>query len=174
MPNRNRSRGFTLIEALIVVVIIGVVSALAAPAFTRLLERNRLKGAAESVFSELMRAKSEAVKRNRRITVSFVPAADDSWCFGLIEGSAACDCTTLNSCQLDGVERVTRGIQFEGVGLPSTTFTGDDVTFEPQQGRANAGTVGVLNDGITAQVRVSVLGRVRVCSDDNVPGYQSC
>lgn len=68
------SAGFTLIEAMIVVAIIGVVSMLAGPSFTRLLKRTRLASAARSLYSGMLEAQALARQRgtNHCITLDRV------------------------------------------------------------------------------------------------------
>lgn len=61
----NDNHGFTLIEILIVLVIVGVLATLAAPSFSELVISNRLTGQANSLHSALAVARSEAIKRSR-------------------------------------------------------------------------------------------------------------
>lgn len=63
------SSGFTVIEVLVVVVILGVLAALAAPSFRPIIEKWRVQQAVESMRSTLYYARSEAIKRGGRITV---------------------------------------------------------------------------------------------------------
>lgn len=65
----RREGGFTLTELMIVVVIVAVLISIAAPGFRSLLERNRLQSAASSLFTSLMLARSEALKRNQPVVV---------------------------------------------------------------------------------------------------------
>ena len=46
---RRNSQGFTLIETLIIVVIIGILSAIAAPSFLGMLNRNKVNNALTQV-----------------------------------------------------------------------------------------------------------------------------
>ena len=51
--DRNTQKGFTLIELLIVVVILGILVAIAAPSMFSILEGRKLKGAAENLQVDL-------------------------------------------------------------------------------------------------------------------------
>lgn len=64
-----RQRGFTIIESMIVIAIVGIVAAIAAPSFRNILATTRVKTAAADIHLSLTRARSEAIKRNANITV---------------------------------------------------------------------------------------------------------
>jgi len=66
---RHSVRGFTAIELLVTVVILGVLAALAGPSFTPLIERWRVRQAAEELQSTLYYARSEALKRGGRVAI---------------------------------------------------------------------------------------------------------
>lgn len=65
-----RSRGFTLVEMMVVVLILGVLAAIAAPNMTVMIRNQRLKNAAFDIYSALNLARSEALKRNRTVTLT--------------------------------------------------------------------------------------------------------
>ena len=66
---RRQARGFTLLEVMVVVAIIAVLAAIAAPSFTPLIERWRVRDAAEGLQSTLYFARSEGIKRGGNVIV---------------------------------------------------------------------------------------------------------
>ena len=66
---RRQARGFTLLEVMVVVAIIAVLAAIAAPSFTPLIERWRVRNAAEGLQSTLYFARSEGIKRGGNVIV---------------------------------------------------------------------------------------------------------
>ena len=73
-------RGFTLIEVLVVIAIMGVLAAIAGPSFTPTIERWRVKQAAEAITSTIYYARSEAIKRDGGISIK--AKTDANWASG--------------------------------------------------------------------------------------------
>jgi type IV fimbrial biogenesis protein FimT len=65
-----RAAGFTTTEMLVVVVIIAILTAIAAPYMGDMIRRQRIKTASFDVFSSLAFARSEAIKRNTTVTIT--------------------------------------------------------------------------------------------------------
>lgn len=70
--------GFSLVELLVVVAILGLVAAASAPSLARMGRRNRLRAAAGEIQSTLLAARMRAVKRNQPASVYIVPAVAGS------------------------------------------------------------------------------------------------
>lgn len=62
--------GFTAIELMVVIAIVAVLAALAAPSFNSLIERWQVRQAAEDLRSTIYFARSEAIKRGGNVSLS--------------------------------------------------------------------------------------------------------
>jgi prepilin-type N-terminal cleavage/methylation domain-containing protein len=71
----HKSRGFTLIEMIVIVVVIGVLAAIAAPNLSQWLRQKEVDEALGQIDLVLQETQSEAVKRNQscRLTLSRDP-----------------------------------------------------------------------------------------------------
>lgn len=65
----RRDRGVTLLEALVVLALLGILVGLAAPALSDLRARHQLQGQAEGLLESLVLARSEALRRQQRVTL---------------------------------------------------------------------------------------------------------
>jgi type IV fimbrial biogenesis protein FimT len=68
-------RGFTVTEIMIVLVIMGILMAIAIPNFSQWAANYRLKAAARDVYTNFQKARIEAIKTNSNVVVSFTVAA---------------------------------------------------------------------------------------------------
>jgi type IV fimbrial biogenesis protein FimT len=63
-------RGFTLIEIMIVVAIVGIASAMAAPNFTAMYAQHELNQATSGLYNRLLFARSAAISRNAMVVAT--------------------------------------------------------------------------------------------------------
>lgn len=74
---RRQAHGFTLIELLTVIAVLAILTAVAAPSFTPMIQRWNVKAAAESMVSTLYLARTEAIKRGGGVTIKKNPNNTD-------------------------------------------------------------------------------------------------
>ncbi|MEG4407148.1 GspH/FimT family pseudopilin [Microcoleus sp. MON2_D5] len=79
--NKSASRkgdgGFTLLEVLVIALIIGILSSIAAPSWLAFINRQRVRTVNDRVFQSLRLAQSEAKRTKRDVTVTFsAPSVD--------------------------------------------------------------------------------------------------
>lgn len=67
---RSRSAGFSLLELMLVIAILGVMASLALPGFGYLSANTKVKSASTELYLAMIRARSEAVKRNRGVSIT--------------------------------------------------------------------------------------------------------
>jgi len=67
---RRSPQGFTLIEVLVVIVMIGVLMALAAPSFVTFTSSQKVKTASFDLYAAMAFARSEAIKRRQNVTIT--------------------------------------------------------------------------------------------------------
>jgi type IV fimbrial biogenesis protein FimT len=76
MRPRPRQRGFSLVELLIVVAVLGLVLMLGLPNISAWLQNTQIRNSAEGTISGLQLARAEALRRNRVVRFSLVDSLD--------------------------------------------------------------------------------------------------
>jgi len=169
--NKKQSLGFTLTELMITVAIIGILASIAVPSFQDMIERNRLKEAVEGLKSDLMFARTEAIKQSQDITVSRSTGNAGAWCYGL-NGGGSCDCNTANACSL----KVVSGGSYSNQINMSAAVTNNS-TFSFRRGTIGANGVTFSTGNYSLRVLFNNVGRVRVCvpaGATSIGGYDAC
>lgn len=77
--NQSAQRGFSLVELLVGVVILGILASIAMPSFQTWLLNSQIRNAAESISNGLQRARAEAVGRNLNVEFVLTSLPDSSW-----------------------------------------------------------------------------------------------
>ncbi|MDB5968800.1 MAG: type secretory pathway, pseudopilin PulG [Hydrocarboniphaga sp.] len=182
--------GYTLLEALTVVAVLGVLLAASLPSFHDAGLRSTLKSAADRLRSDMGEARTTARERAQFVYLSFVRASDGaSWCWGL-SLAPSCDCrlddrSAAAFCFVDRdaasaspLPRFVRSSDYRSVLLDALPL-GGSLRFSPVRPDLVAGNISfsAAGSGETLRVVVSSLGRLRLCSPAGahaVPGLPPC
>ena len=137
--------GFTIIELMVTVAVAGILLAVAVPSFNQMAVNSRLTTQVNDVVGALNLARSEAIKRNARVS------------FCRVGSETAVNCETASGNWLHWVVAtgtgnvIRRGVVNTAAGtiFMRSTLTADQVTFGPE-GLARTGT------GLVADHRITV------------------
>ena len=163
----KRLNGFTLLEFIAVISVMGIIAALAVPSFSTLIQNNRLKSASEQVYQKLQYARSEAIKQNQDVYLSFL--AGSNWCIGLAT-APACSCSLTTNCNLGQIN----ASDFPSINLTTNGFTTTNITFNKLYGAPDASGDFKLNiSSRSIDISINEMGRVRICGN-NIGGYRPC
>ena len=156
MGNKNAGNesGFTLMELILVLVVMGIVAAIAIPAFMGLLPAMRLNGAARQVMGDLMNARMEAVKQNNQFKIFVLNnheylILDDNDNDGIDDGG------TETSRTVD-IQSNYSDVTINYTGSAPT------VTFGPKGTAPDLDTITLQNSSGSKSVSVSIAGRVKI------------
>jgi len=79
-------RGFTLVELMVALAVLGILAIVAAPSFVAFIEMQRLRGVNHELLTDIQFVRSEALRRGERVGMRFGSGGS---------GAAAMDCYTI-------------------------------------------------------------------------------
>ncbi|MDR2875860.1 MAG: GspH/FimT family pseudopilin [Methylobacillus sp.] len=170
--------GFTLVELVVALSVLAILTVLVGSSWRSVLESQRIKSAASALYLDLSLAKSEAVKRNNRVRVTFMTQPDGNWCYGW-KMDAQCDCFEQSACAIDGSAHREIREDFPDVALePHLSAPGDRLNFERTKLFVSStyGNISLKTEHKEIRVVIARTGRIRLCSPagiTHVAGYSS-
>lgn len=158
----KRDSGFTVVEFLVAIAMVAILSSIAIPSYISWRSAAKLKEAVNLVWSDLERAKSHAVRRNKFVAIVF---SADGYTIFVDDGSGGA--TAGNWNHETGEEFLTHrkmpaGVQID---LVNTTFDNDRTGFNGRGWIGNTGKVTLQNSNGDQKV-VSIENRFgRITTD---------
>ena len=174
---RPCSRGLTLVELLAGLAVMAVALGAVLLDFSRLMQRQRLEGAAAQLETELQMARGEAILRGQSVRFSFRADAAGT-CYAIHTGGAqACRCNSTGAApQCSGDAQLIRSVAHPAGDALRVTSNSASFLFDGSKGTVTpTATLTLSNErGDALQLIVSLMGRVRDCSPSGLRGHRPC
>lgn len=165
----HRDRGYTLIEMVTVLALVGIVTAWALPSFDSFLQRRRIEGLSSQLVNDLQWLKVQALGRGETVRLA-LPAITTEQAGGgylIHTGPAgACQCQGERPSCAD-TARLLRGVCLgaPGGGMQLRANVGSILVDPRQSTFSPTGSIDVQStQGGSLRHVVNIMGRVRLCA----------
>jgi prepilin-type N-terminal cleavage/methylation domain-containing protein len=154
MKVKSAAKAFSLVELLIVIAILGILAAIAAPNFTRYKGNANLRAAAREISGDIQYCKQRAVAENvhYRIVLNF-----EINNYIIQKETSPSNWTNVSSIKNIGKDDTSIKI------IEDPTFGGNKIIFQPR-GTTNAGTLVIQHEKLLSKASIvtTLMGRVRI------------
>lgn len=187
LPRNKIHLGFTSVELLVSIALLGITLALALPSYRDMVEKRQLTQGAEQIFAFLNSAQGIASRSNSIVRVDYFRGGNDNWCVGAVLGANECDCaetvaTEPDFCQIDDVVMRLTNDHVGNTGIMQSVSGDGNYALDPVRGLMldldDSLDMTLQSPSGDYQLRlvVSNTGHAVLCSVDGhgVPGYGSC
>lgn len=131
----SQNSGFTLLELITTVVIIGIIAAIVAPSFDEAIKRNKFKGDTKQIVSALRTARSSAIAEKTPMGLTYDEEEDKLLLFK--------EMSSPSNNQYDvGVDSIRQEIAFDSThAYMSATFVNQALVFQPNGSASESGYI---------------------------------
>jgi prepilin-type N-terminal cleavage/methylation domain-containing protein len=136
--SRKGDGGFTILELIVVMLVLGLLSAIAAPSWLAFINRQRVRTVNDRVLQTLRSAQSEAKRSKRDITVTFYPTPATDPPTAIISADPAPN-PPLQTVTFNGGGEIKPGTIALTVNTPAPTTPPNSIIFD-YQGNLTTGT----------------------------------
>lgn len=151
---RGCAAGFSLVELIITLVLLGIVMAIAVPSYRGWVDNSNLKGAGRMISSDFYDTRARAMAENRVYTITYNPDPTNTY---RIQAAAANGLAAVDETRTFA-EYGT--VLMSGVNGGAAAVT---ITMQPRGSAAPAATIGLTNiRNSTGTVTVLMTGRAHV------------
>ncbi len=149
--SKGSQNGFTLLEVMVVIVIIGIMIGIAIPNFNEYLRSRRLSGATMQMYVELMNARQQAVTQNKWVSLRL----ENSHQYKIFTDSNKNGVIDTGESVIDG------DIHPDFADVTFTTSAGTIFAFYPN-GTAASKTLSLSGSAGSKNITISTAGRVKI------------
>lgn len=169
---RTRCRGVSLAELAVVLSMVAITAALAAPGLHRIVQGQELRVAAGDLYSAVQLARSQAIARNEPVILTANDAAGLDWSRGWTvyvdrdndrKAGAGDDILAVRATLAQGVQV---GYSFASAAAPQyIAYNGAGRSCSAtSSAAARPGTLSLFHGGQVRRIKINMLGRPRLCN----------